>query len=93
MSYQFFTLPLCVELFNIQISIMAGQHVKLMSYFSFSCEWTELYHCPGVAVAFVDHFDRGSPNVLGLALLHLPSFFPPPKQLLDTSSCRASDKQ
>lgn len=44
-------------------------------------------------MAFVDHFDRGSPDVLGLALLHLPSFFPPAKQLLDTSSCGASDKQ
>lgn len=55
-------------------------------------KWPAVYHCPGVAVAFVDHFHRGSPDILGLALLHLPSFFPPAKQLLDTSGCRASGK-
>lgn len=51
------------------------------------------YHGPGIAVAFVDHFDRGSPDILSLALLHLPPLFSPAEQLLDASGCRAPETQ
>ena len=47
------------------------------------------YHCPRVTVALVDHFDRRPPDVLGLALLHLPPFLPPAEQLLDAGRCGA----
>lgn len=52
-----------------------------------------LYHGPGIAVAFVDHFDRGSPDILSLAFLHLPPLFSPAEQLLDASGCRAPETQ
>lgn len=51
------------------------------------------YHGPGIAVAFVDHLDRGSPDILSLALLHLPPLFPPAEQLLDACGCRAPEAQ
>lgn len=54
---------------------------------------TNYYHGPGIAVAFVDHFDRGSPDILSLALLHLPPLFSPAEQLLDASGCRAPETQ
>lgn len=66
-----------------------------MDYYGFRLiqhAWPEVYHCPGVAVAFVDHFDWRSPDILSLALLHLPPFFPPAEQLLNTSCCWLSKK-
>lgn len=67
-----------------------------MDYYEFRLiqhAWPEVYHCPGVAVAFVDHFDWRSPDILSLALLHLPPFFPPAEQLLNTSCCWLSKKK
>lgn len=53
----------------------------------------DAYHCSGVAVALVNHFDGRSPYILGLTFFHLSSLLSPTKQLLDTSRCRASREE